>query len=176
MAGIFNFRNLDSTIRALMTAEVDLDTEASVLYLSSRFNAQGNAEYPRLLRQAIEDHDDVWLGEMLLRLPAFNEYEVVSGRQKAVPRNAHTVFSSCEFNRFYIRALCSLAVDKPNIRLIVYRARESSIPRPESEIKIGTEVDARALLEDLRQRTGTYTYFGLPEVNSGLSLEIVGDE
>jgi hypothetical protein len=52
----------------------------------------------------------------------------------------------------------------------IYRARESSWSRPESEMKIGTKINAIELLNDLRGSVGEEPKI-LPEVNSGLSVK-----
>ncbi|HEX3143912.1 MAG TPA: hypothetical protein VHQ64_08070 [Pyrinomonadaceae bacterium] len=99
--------------------------------------------------------------------------EVSAGKTKAVPRNAHTLFAQCEFNRFYCRGLCCYAIGNPVNGIRIYRARQSSKPRPQSEAKIGRLLDPNIVLKDLRDHLATDVEFGLPEINSGLSLELV---
>jgi hypothetical protein len=67
---------------------------------------------------------------------------------KAVPINANTTLAEGEFNRFYIRALCIYAIQNNIQFLVVCRAKESLNPRPESLMKIGTNVDPKTLLND----------------------------
>ena len=99
--------------------------------------------------------------------------ELSAGKTKKVPNNAHTLFAQCEFNRFYCRGLCSYALGNPNNGIPIYRARQSSKPRLESEAKLGRMLDAAVVLKDLRNHLATDVEFGLPEINSGLSLELV---
>ena len=76
-----------------------------------------------------------------------------------------------EFNVFYCRGLCRRAIDEDVPRLEVYRARASSQPRRESEMKLGLRVEPEVILIDLRNTHGTEPTFGLPPgPNTGLSL------
>jgi hypothetical protein len=99
--------------------------------------------------------------------------ELSAGKWKKVGSNAPTLFAQCEFNRFYCRGLCLYALGNPGNGVRIYRARESSSPRPESEAKLGRMLDANVVLNDLRNHLATDVEFGLPEINSGLSLELV---
>jgi len=55
----------------------------------------------------------------------------------------------------------------------IYRAKEVSTPRFESVRKIGTMIDAAALLVDLRNNVGVEPALGLPSgPGSGLSARI----
>jgi hypothetical protein len=85
------------------------------------------------------------------------------------------LFAQCEFNRFYSRAVCSYVLANPDYGIRIYRARQSRIPRPESEAKLGRMLDATVVLKDLRDHLATDVEFGLPEINSGLSLELVSN-
>jgi hypothetical protein len=90
-----------------------------------------------------------------------------------VPVTAAATLAEGEFNRFYIRALCRRAIEQGIPRLIVYRAKDVTSPRRESEQKIGTEVDPQQLLADLRAHPGVDTALGLPPgPNSGLSVRL----
>jgi len=171
MPGDFDFRNLTPETRELMLAEIDRDIADDVLVLSKRFTDAGSIGYPPLLRNAASDHNEAWLAEHLVG--SFNATELSAGKPKAVPRNAHTLFAQCEFNRFYCRAICLYVLSKPSNGIRIYRARESKFPRPESETKLGRMLDAAIVLDDLREHLATDVEVGLPEINSGLSLELV---
>lgn len=174
MPGNFEFRNLTQETRSMMLTEVDSDQASGVLYPSACFNETGPGIYPVLLREAITSFEEAWLGDQLRTKGCFGERYVDSnGKDSKVPTNAHERFAQGEFNRFYIRSLCLQALSNPDKRLIVYRARESSFKRPESEAKIGKTVSAQEVLDDLRTSIGTGTFFGVPEANSGLSLELI---
>lgn len=93
--------------------------------------------------------------------------------QVKVPITAAETLSEGEFNRFYIRGLCARAIEDGVDAVIVYRARVSTRPRPESEARIGTPLSPAAVLQDLRQRIGTDTALAVPGgVNSGLSVRL----
>jgi hypothetical protein len=90
-----------------------------------------------------------------------------------VPYNAARTIAEEEFNRFYMRAVCRLALEEGVHDVEVYRARASRHPRPESEELIGKRLNAQALLDDLRERTGTDTLLRVPPgPNSGLSVRL----
>jgi hypothetical protein len=171
MPNNFHFRNLTAEVRQHMLAEIDQDIADDVLVKSTRFTDDGVTGYPELLSRAAREHEEAWLAESLLG--SFNTTELSAGKEKSVPRNAHTVFAQGEFNRFYCRAICVYALANPNYSIRIYRARQSSNPRPESEAKLGKILDAATVLQDLRTRLATDVEFGPNEINSGLSLELV---
>lgn len=171
MPGDFDFRNLSAEVRQHMVAEIDQDIADAVLVKSKRFTDDGVLGYTTLLRRAASEHDEAWLAEHLVG--SFNATELSAGKIKPVPRNAHTLFAQCEFNRFYCRAICLFALDNPDYSIRVYRARQSKIPRPESEARLGRILDAATVLKDLRDHLATDVEFGPNEINSGLSLELV---
>lgn len=171
MPGDFDFRNLTAEVRQHMIAEIDNDIAEDVLVTSTRFTDEGVAGYPPLLRSAAREHEEAWLAQSILGL--FIAEELSAGKLKAVPRNAHTLFAQCEFNRFYCRAICLYVLANPDHIIKVYRARQSKNPRPESEAKLGKILDAATVLKDLRNRLATDVEFGPNEINSGLSLELV---
>jgi len=171
MPGDFNFRNLTPAVREYMLREIDQDIADGVLYLSKRFTEAGNIGYPALLRSAATDYNEAWLAERLIG--SFIDMEMSAGKPKKVASNAHTLLAQSEFNRFYCRGICSYVIENPGTVVRIYRARESSKPRPQSEAKIGRVLVADVVLKDLQNRTGTDVDFGMPEINSGLSLELV---
>lgn len=171
MPGDFDFRNLTAEVRQHMIAEIDQDIADDVLVKSTRFTDDGAAGYPPLLRSAASEYNEAWLAESLLG--SFNATELSAGKEKSVPHNAHTLFAQSEFNRFYCRAICLYALANPDYRIRIYRARQSSKPRPESEAKLGKILDAATVLKDLRTHLATDVEFGPNEINSGLSLELV---
>ena len=170
--------NLDERTRRLMLGEIELDIANGNLYISPRLSTGGADEYPTLLREAAESHDDDWLAVQLRSRGAFNAtyqrrkptggYSIAS-----MPSNAPETLAEGEFNRFYMRGLCLRAIEDGVAELEVYRARESSHPRWESEALIGTRIDPARLLDDLRTHTGVDTALGLPPgPNSGLSVRL----
>lgn len=153
MPGDFDFRDLTPDVRECMLREIEQDIVDSVLVPSTRFTDAGRIGYPPLLRSAATNYNEAWLAERLIG--SFNATEVSAGKTKAVPRNAHTLFAQCEFNRFYCRGLCCYAIGNPVNRIRIYRARQSSKPRPQSEAKIGRMLDPNIVLKDLRDHLAT---------------------
>ena len=173
----FNFQNLDSVTRTTMLEEVEDDLKHNKLYKSSRLNEMGNAEYANLLKGAIKAGNEVTLTESLTK-DFFKETEERTRALKKfsarVPQNANEIFAEGEFNRFYIRALCVIAISKGQKFVNVYRAKDTANHRIESEAKIGENVDAKELLTDLRTSIGVDTALKLPSgPNSGLSVRLI---
>lgn len=175
MPGDFQFRDLTDETRQLMVEEIEADVAEELLYPSQCFNSHGHTIYPALLLEAARQHDESWLAVELGSQGAFDfggKYVTTSGKEATVPKNAHTRLAQSEFNRFYVRALCIRAIGIPGSALVIYRARESSFPRQESEDKIGEAIDPNATLDDLRKSIGASPFFGMPEVLSGLSVTL----
>jgi hypothetical protein len=171
MQSNFAFRNLTAEVRQHMLNEIAQDTADGVLVPSKRFTDDGAIGYLPLLQSAAREYDEAWLAESIRG--SFNTTELRAGKTIAVRHDAHILFAQNEFNRFYCRAICLYAVADPNYTVRIYRARASKKPRPQSEAKLGKALDAAVVLKDLRGHLATEVEFGLPEINSGLSLELV---
>lgn len=171
----FHFENLDSLTRQFMKQEFAYDQKNNKLYMSSRLNDSGVQLYPELLQKAIDEGDAATFGLELRFQNCFKTHELKKGKLTKVPINAHETLSEGEFNRYYIRALCQRAINERR-ELEVYRAKQVSNPRPDSQMMIGRIVDAissESLLNDLRTNIGVDTALGLPNgPNSGLSMRI----
>jgi hypothetical protein len=170
--------NLDETTRKLMIEEVELDISTAHLYLSRRLTEVGQQKYPELLKQAIMTGDDAWLADSLRyngilktaekRRRPRGGYNTVN-----VPVNAAETLSEGEFNRFYCRAVCRRAIEAGIQNVEIYQAKPVSTPRRGAEERLGTKIDAQALLNDLRQNIGVEPALGLPPgPNSGLSVRL----
>lgn len=169
----FDFKNLDTKTRQLMLKEVQNDINSQNLYLSKRFNPSGISAYTHLLIEAINNGNEQSLAESLRNNNCFNTTELRKGKPVKVPVTAPTSFAEGEFNRFYIRALCVIALESGQ-SLEIYRARYSENPRAESLLLIGKTVDAYNLLSDLRNNTGVDTALGLPPgPNSGICVKLI---
>lgn len=169
--------NLDDRTRKLMQDEMDADISAGTVYVSPRLNSAGKTNYAALLKQAAQVADDNWLANSLRngQMATHEPRRTPSGGTTSakVPVTAPETLAEGEFNRYYIRALCLRAVADGISSLVVYRARASANPRPESEARIGQAVDPHALLADLRAHQGVDTALGLPPgPNSGLSVRL----
>jgi hypothetical protein len=148
------------------------------LYLSDNLSSQGRADYRALLRNAAETGTDATLAAALQT--RLNEYEkprqLKSGQLSKPPVmrvNAHEMLAEGEFNRFYARGLCARAIADGIQEVEVYRGKQVTNPRPESEAMIGRRVPAQALLDDLRTAQGVEPALGLPPgPNSGLTVRL----
>jgi hypothetical protein len=173
-----HLENLDDRTRQGMLAELELDVSNGKLYLSSRLTEIGKKEYQSLFRQAIKDGNDAALAERIRAgglLGAFEEKRKPDGTTTTarVPITAAETLAEGEFNRFYIRALCRRAIEDNIPELVIYRAKQVTNPRPDSQAKIGKKISAKVLLEDLRTHQGIDTALGLPAgPNSGLSVRL----
>lgn len=170
--------NLDKRTRELMIQEIEADEANRRLYVSPRLSSRGQADYPSLLKEAALSHDASWRASQLYangRMNAEEQKRKPSGgfTTAKVPHNAPDMLAEGEFNRFYMRGLCLRALEEGKSDLLVYRAIRVANPRPESEAKIGSRVEARTLLEDLRENVGIDTTLKLPPgPNSGLSVRL----
>lgn len=171
----FNFKDLDDQVRALMVEEIQSDIAEDKLYLSSRLNAFGVSNYPDYLLQAAREGDEETLEVLLDINTCFNPSDYSKGKPSKMPKNSSKLICQSEFNRFYIRAICRKSILDNKEFVIVYRARESSWSRPESEAKIGVRLSAKELLDDLINSIGDKPTI-LPEVNSGLSVMLIENE
>lgn len=156
-----------------MLREYALDMQNNSVYISNRLNKAGIIAYPHLLKKTIESYDDTYLATIILADGLLNAYEKRNSTNVKVPYNANATLAEGEFNRFYLRGLCLYATENGIENVVIYRARESSQPRPESEAKIGKFIKATDLLRDLRKNIATDVALGIPSgVNSGLSAKL----
>ena len=167
----FNFLNLTVSVRNKMLSEIELDISKGNLYISTRLNKIGIEQYPIFLKYSIKNGTEEMLEDLVLEDEYLLETEFINGKLKKVPSNAAKLIAQSEFNRFYIRAICLEAIENSIDFVEVYRARESSRSRQESEIMIGKRINPSDLLEDLRSSIGI-TPKMLPDINSGLSIKI----
>ena len=170
--------DLDARTREFMLSEINADVGAGTLYVGQYLSDSGRADYPSLLREAATSGDD---SSLAVALGVAGRMARTTQRSKPkggftiarVPVTAPQTLAEGEFNRFYLRALCCRALEDGIPNLIILRAKAVKSPRPASEAKIGTSVDAAALLEDLRSNPGVDTALGLPSgPNSGLSARL----
>ena len=172
-----NLRNLDAETRHHMVAEVCRDKSAGPPYMSPRLSRRGQQDYVGLLLDAATIGTPESLCRDLKDAGRLNATEPTTRNgmpsTKKVPYNAAETLAEGEFNRYYIRAVCLRAIKNGSSKVRVYRAKQVMNPRSESEERLGTEVDARTLLDDLRNNPGVDTALGLPAgPNSGLSVQL----
>lgn len=149
-----------------------MDIDESKLYESARLNSFGASNYSDYLLQSAKKGDEETF-ELLLDInTCFNPSDLSKGKPSKMPKNSSKLLCQSEFNRFYIRAVCRKSILEDKEFVEVYRARESSWSRSESESKIGALLSAKELLDDLRNSIGVSPTI-LPEVNSGLSVKLL---
>jgi len=105
------YPDLDGTTRQYMLEELELDVKQDRLYVSPRLSGTGIADYPAVLKSAIESGDDASLAVELRkngRLNATEQRRKPKGgyTTAAVPVTAADTLAEGEFDRFYARGLC----------------------------------------------------------------------
>lgn len=146
------YENLDTTTRAHMLDEVGLGGH----YVSPRLTPEGVAAWPSIMQTAAKSHNDDWLAQELMNrnfVRAEESYtrDGVTRTRRVNQPHAALQLAEGEFNRYYLRGLCQRAKQEGKDHLVIYRGKDVSNPRPESEAKIGTHVPTAALLENLRK-------------------------
>lgn len=170
------YRNLTERTRAFIAQEVEQDFSRGRLYYSKRFNDKGRQEYPTLLLEAVKYHDDNWLASELSIRGCFIPAEVRHTQRgnafiARTPYTAEETLAEGEFNRFYMRGVCLVALQDGIPEVIVYRGKTVEQPRQESEAMIGLRLPVSTLLDDLRCSPGSKTQHGLPAgPNSGITI------
>lgn len=176
--GIY-YENLDADVRGFMIAEIERDLASQTLYIGHRLTDEGAKEWPALLREAFESHDDEWL-ESALRTRGLIRATEERSKPKGgfttvnVPVTAPATLAEGEFNRFYARGLCVHVLETGGAEVEVYRGKAVEKPRAESEAMIGRRLGAQDVLDDLRISPGVEPALGLPSgPNSGLTIRRV---
>lgn len=173
--GIY-YENLDDRTRKFMMKELEMDITNGKVYISPRLNSLGQANWEAMLRESIEGHNDDWLAYQLSTNGCMSMQErrrTPSGGMTIakVPVNAMETLSEGEFNRYYARGLCARAIEDGIQNVEVCRGKQVQNPRAISEVLIGQRIEAKALLEDLRQSQGVESSLKVPPgPNSGLTI------
>jgi hypothetical protein len=174
---MFNFIDLDDKTRTFMLAAIDDADRIGNIYYSTRFNDAGRREWLSLLKQAAQEHDEQWLANQVENTHLLRELEGGRSPQgsylvKHIPQEAAAqTLAEGQFNRFYMLGLCRRAKAQGISHLEVYRARETSSPRPESEAMIGKLIPVDQAEDQLRD-TKASLKSPLLHVRSGISLKI----
>lgn len=173
---MFNFVDLNEETRLFMLDAIDEAEKSGNIYYSSRFTEKGKEQWLSLLKQAASEYNEHWLAYMLEEnqlLKGFEGARKPSGGYsiKHVPQSAAETFSEGQFNRFYILGLCKLAKRNGISHLIVYRAKESKIPRPESESLLNTRIPINEIENQLIDISSSFKS-KLVQPNSGISLKM----
>lgn len=169
-----NYKNLDDITRSYMLKEFEIGG----YYESPRLRDGNFIDWKNILQEAAKSFNDIWLEDQINAKTLLKSHETrhtTKGITTAkVPVNAAQSLAEGEFNRFYLRGLCSRAISEGYEYLRIYRAKAVDSPRSDSIKKIGTLVKADILLNALRKSDFIDNVLGLPAgPNSGLSAEIV---
>lgn len=173
---MFNFIDLDGTTRRYMREAIEDAEQNNTIYFSPRFNDEGRQLWLPLLKEAAEEYNEHWLAYQL------DEHGLMSGIEVArkpsggysirhVPSTAAQTQAEGQFNRFYMLGLARRARAEGIPYLVVYRARESAEPRPESEELIGRRIPVEEVEAELEEVERGFNE-GLLKPNSGLSLKL----
>lgn len=150
-----DYLNLNEIVRQSMLAEL----ERGDIYLSPRLNESGKQKWEGLFKDAIQYHTDVWLERELIRRNCFLDTEYLKssmGRtiKRAINKaQSARILSEREFNRYYLRGLCALAIEQGRSHLILYQAKSSAVPSEVLRKKVGTPIEVKALLSIMRARS-----------------------
>lgn len=166
----FTFYNLTPEVRQHMLIEIQEDIDANQLYKSERLNPFGKNKYPQALLNAASSGTEQDFIKSLPLSTCFNSKEIVKGVSKKMASNAATLLCQMEFNHYYMRGVCIEAISHSEEYVEIYRARHSSVPRPNSDMLIGTNLLAATLLDELRKSAGMQPSV-FPDINSGLSIK-----
>jgi hypothetical protein len=136
-----DLHDLNDTTRAAMIDEVEADIDAGTLFLSHRLNGRGMRRWADVLLDAVRDGNPESLASCIRAEGLLVDHETShrNGQvyEKKVPINAPETLSEGEFIRFYMRAVCVQALSLAT-KVRVYRAKQVTNPRRDSEAKIGT--------------------------------------
>ena len=173
---MFNFLNLDDKTRDCMLEAISEAEVSGNIYYSKRFNDAGKEQWLPLLKDAAKEHNEHWLAYQLEANALMKDFEdarrPLGGYTiKHVPDTAAETMAEGQFNRFYILGLCKRAKLEGISQLEIYRAKEVSSPRPESQALIGKSIsidDAEAQL----LKTSASFKSSLVKPNSGISVKL----
>ena len=173
---MFTFENLDDATRTAMLEAIEDAARSNNVYYSTRFNDAGNKQWLPLLRQAAQEHNEHWLAYQLEANGLMKDFEgahTPTGGYtiKHVPHTAAETLAEGQFNRFYILGLCKRARAEGVSDLIVYRARESADPRPESQTLVGAKLSVDEIEYQLKETKSSFKS-PLVKPNSGLSVRL----
>jgi hypothetical protein len=174
---MFDYEPVSPELRRLMLDELQHDVSNNSLYINPLLKADAAAAYLQQLVAALEAGSPESFAAALDEASPFQAEQTYLRQGRSVtaklPANYALTLAAGEFNRYYMRAVCRLAIEQGSPGVELYRARAVSTPRQAVDERIGRRIDPQTLLADLRQtnfeRPSEYD-LGAP--NSGLSLRI----
>jgi hypothetical protein len=168
----FDYPDLEK-VRSDMVSEIRGDIGSGEIYNSTRLTERGVESWGDWLLESARVGHSGDLANELRSGGAIAEFETYSRNgnvhTRRVPATAADTLAEGEFNRYYLRGLALYALAN-NLDIEVCRGRVSLSPRESSTAIVGTEMDPRELLDDLRANPGVDAALGLPPgPNSGLT-------
>lgn len=173
---MFNFLNLNEEIRSIMTNVIEQLQMNNEIYFSTRFNEIGKKLWVSLLKEAVKSHDEHWLAFEIEAKSLMKEFEgsktPLGGYTiRHVPHTASETLADGQFNRIYMIAIATYALKTGKNFLTIYRAKQSSAPRPESKLLEGKTILASEVIEQLSTNNTSFKSEIL-KPNSGLSVKL----
>lgn len=162
----YHFKDKCDEINKIMISELKQDIDSNAVYLSKDMYPEKLREYNLKFLEHVTTFDLEGFVDYLQKNNFFRETKNDGSK---VASNAAQRLAEGEFNKIYIRAVCKKAINS-NLSVVIYRYKESSVKRIESEEKIGEKVDPGEVYDDLIKNRVTGVASILPEVSSGLSV------
>lgn len=174
---MFDYEPVPADLRRLMLAEFEHDVASNDLYLNPLIKADMASAYFPLLLVALEAGSPESLAAALDEAALFQAEHTYLRQGKSVtaklPANYGMTLAAGEFNRYYMRAVCRLALQQNAAAVEIYRAKPVSTPRHTADERQGRRIEPQTLLADLRQTNFERpSDFELGAPNSGLSVRI----
>jgi hypothetical protein len=172
----FAYRDLDQSTRNLMIEEIEFDVAGGDMYVSRFLNETGARRWCALTEEAVRAGDDDSLARALASGCMASHYErrlpkSAGFTMASVPHIAPQTLAEGQFNMYYMRALGRRAVAEGR-SLMIYRAKERKEHRPGSDAMVGSTIDARLVLDELRRTKGVEPSIQIPMPNTGLSVQL----
>lgn len=168
--------DLDAVTSTHMLDELRDDLRRGRVFMSPWLTLDARDQLPALLEVVLTEGTDENLADVFRQpgvLERFERDERGDLTSRRVPKAAPVVLAEFLFNRYVVRGVCRRAVEDGIAKVEVYRARVARNPRPESERLVGTLVDAKDLLDDLREHADVLeSTLGLAAFGSGLSVRL----
>ncbi len=158
----FNFVDLDNITRKYMLDELEVDIKNDAVFISCWLKEDSATKYIEILKSAITSYDESWLASEILKHNLLKESVDLNNKDITIPINANTILAEEEFNKYYMRGVCLRAVKDGTKSVIVYRGQRVTIPSPESQQKLGQELEAETLLDSLRNASDIYSALNVP--------------
>ncbi len=165
------FHDLDQDIRRRMAEEFEQNGEASTVFVSPAIDPSRVDDYLEAQRAALLYGSPETLETALLEaglLPSFRD-----DRDDADRGVSARDLAGDQYAVYYVRAVAQRAIELGD-EIEIYRALGSGPGLDAADARVGQTLDARTLLEDLRDNSVHPDNFSqLPEIRSGLIVRLL---